>query len=306
VEPFALPEPDARPTVCPDAERAAEVCGRSVEADLHLLRQAALGVRPDALRAPDDNDDRTRYRWMVGHHGAFAAWRCLRDALRAAVDGTGPPDQAVRTAARMYDVYSVLFLYTGSCSAERYEATVRPEMMSRDPAFSGQWQRDYEGIPELVKRVRAMRSRRIAAPLTQAARLNHRVHMAVAKKLVPEGESLLKQAGGKTGASPSQAQRDLCDDYFAVRRQPVCEYTFAAQFIRRLAQVLCDISAHGLTDPDAPTPGFGPPHTGSVEAFEYKPATLLRGVAENIAGQAAFLPERTTAPPQAGLGHIPG
>ncbi|MFI7235761.1 hypothetical protein [Streptomyces cyaneofuscatus] len=283
VEPLFLPEPGTRPPACPHAEGR---CHQQLDADLDLLRQAATGMHPRALRAPEDTRRRTRYRWVVGHHAAFAVWQCLRRSLEEAEDGPGPPEPAIHTAARLYDVYSVLFLYTGGCPPRRYAETVRADMTARHPAFSGEWARDYQAIPELTKRVRALHPETTTAPLTEAARLNHRVHMAVARKLVPDGASLLQEAGRRPGKAPSEAERELYDDYFAVHREVVCESAFAAQLVRRLAQVLCDVCVYGLTEADSPPAGFGPPHTGSVEAFEYKAGALLRALAENLAATA--------------------
>ncbi|OEV32236.1 hypothetical protein AN219_00050, partial [Streptomyces nanshensis] len=70
-------------------------------------------------------DDRIRYRWLVGHQLAFVMWRLLRQTLE---DARCVPDaDMLDRAARLYDIYTLLLLYTGSCSAERYAATVRAD-----------------------------------------------------------------------------------------------------------------------------------------------------------------------------------
>ncbi|MFJ9892276.1 hypothetical protein ACIQPR_02980 [Streptomyces sp. NPDC091280] len=286
VEPLALPEPGTRPDPCPGGGRQRPPrCGQFLETDLGLIRAAAGGARPVALLAPEDPRRRARYRWAVGHHAAFAVWQQLRHALESTLTGPEPPTAAIRAAAGLYDLYSVLFLYAGSCSAQQYAATVRPDMTDHHPAFSGEWAPDHEAIPSLLKRVRAALPDTAALPLTGAVRLNHRIHMSVARKLVPDGASLLQQAGRPPGRGPSPAERDLYDAYFAVRRQRVCTSAFASQLVRRLAQVLCDIAVHGL--PGSPA---RPGHAEDIEALRLRAPELLRRLAEDT---AAGLPPRT-------------
>ncbi|MET8981192.1 O-methyltransferase [Streptomyces sp. NPDC004539] len=236
--PLHLPEPGTTPPAC--------ACRQPVEADLRVLRTATAGTRPNALRAPDDPRARARYRWLVGHHAAFAVWQHLRRTLETALDDP----TALLEAARLYDVYSVLFLYTGSCSPERYAETIRPGMTARHPAFSGEWARDHEGLTALARKVRDQYPAALAAPLTDAVRLNQRVHMKVAARLVPGGASLLQDAGRQPGRHPTPAEHDLYDTHFAVHRLPVCDSSLTAQLVRRLAQIVCDIAEHGLTDHD--------------------------------------------------------
>lgn len=288
VEILVLPDPAIRPGPCPRAGASNVGCGSMVNADLDMLLQAAMGVRPTVLRAPTDPDERTRYRWAVGHHAAFAVWQCLREALDLVAVDSSHPAPLLRRAARLYDVYSVLFLYTGSCSAKRYAATVRGDMLARHPAFSGEWARDFEAIPALTKRVCARYPGHISAPLVHAARLNHRVHMAVAKKLVPDGASLFRQAGRQRGIAPTPAERDLYDEHFAVHRNAVCFEFFKAQFVRRLAQVVCDIAVHGLTDTDGGMAGYA----DDIQPHEHKAVDLLSGLAEEIAIRAADISPR--------------
>ncbi|MEU6380378.1 hypothetical protein [Streptomyces sp. NPDC046909] len=270
LEPLLLPEPGRPPEVC----RRAPECRRPAEGDLRLLRQAAMGIPPGLLRAPDRPGDRARYRWILGHHAAIALWQRLRATLEAAARAPEPAEDLIGAAARLYDVYSVLFLYAGSCTAERYAATVRAEMTDRHPAFSGEWARDYEAIPGLVRRVLERHPRELTAPLAEAARLNHRVHMAVAEKLVPGGVSLLQEHGRRPGEGPTEEERDLYDAYFVVRRRPVCEPAYDAQLVRRLTQVLCDLAAHGLSEDR---------RMRVVRVVADRAVPLLRGLAEDVA-----------------------
>lgn len=299
VAPLLLPEPDTAPVACG--------CPQPVAADLRLLREPGA----DALRAPADPADRARYRWLIGHHAAFALWQRLRRVLERALDD---PAQ-LGPAARLYDVYSVLFLYTGSCSAERYAETIRPEMTARHPAFSGEWARDQEGLGALTRRVLARHPKPLARPLADAVRLNRRVHMAVAARLVPGGASLLQETGRRPGQGPTPAERDLYDRHFAVRRGEVCGAAFTAQFVRRLAQILCDVAAHGLSAPGlcdvaahesaalpgAPARGSAAPPRGLAQEsaapprdplspLTHRAAPLLRALAEDLAQEHLMHP----------------
>lgn len=286
VEPLVLPEPGVAPVPCPHAAAPrSPTCDQSLDTDLRLLRRCATSDGPGGLHAPDDPDAHARYRWMVGHHAAFGVWQCLRRALERATLEPGAPQTAIRTAAWLYDVYSVLFLYTGSCSARRYEATIRPDMTECHPAFSGEWARDYEEIPTLLRRVRARYPADVTAPLTEAARRNGRVHMAVASKLVPRSSSLLQEAGRQPGTHASPTERDLYDAYFAVHRRQVCRPAFTAQLVRRLTQILCDIEARPLADVNSPPPTIDGPHLDAVRTLHSRAAFLLRKTAEDLVAE---------------------
>ncbi|MEV6952644.1 hypothetical protein [Streptomyces sp. NPDC051183] len=243
---LVLPMPGAGFVSCSTASRNPADCARSLQEHQRLLEQAGHPHPPALLRAPADPDQRTRHRWLVGHQVAFAVWRLLADVLRALLEGRTPRPRLIRRAARLYDTYSLLLLYAGSCSAQRYAATVRADMAALDPAFSGQWTRDHTPVLELQREVRRAFPAASVALLTRAARLNHRVHMTVAELLVPDGVSLLQQTGRDAAQKPTEAERELSDDYFRVRRRPLCRDGFAAQIVLRLAQIRCDIAAHGL------------------------------------------------------------
>ncbi len=246
-----MPEEDfseCRPCPGPTCGRAAE----RIEGDLQTVADASRGCTPQRFPPPVAPDDRIRYRWLVGHQLAFVVWRLLRQTLEDAL--CVPDADMLDRAARLYDIYTLLLLYTGSCSAERYAATVRADMAAWHPALSGEWHRDHIRLPQLVRKVRTGQTTQLSAPLTKAVKLNHAVHMGVAEKLVPDGQSLLQRAGKQAGEDPTDHERDLIDAYFQVRRRPVCWEGFVAQAVRRLAQVLCDIAHHGLHD------GTSPPH----------------------------------------------
>ncbi|QLE74601.1 hypothetical protein FGW37_26110 [Streptomyces rectiverticillatus] len=248
---LVLPMPGTGLVPCPSTPYGPTDCARSLQEHRRLLDQATHPQPPDRLQAPADPDRRTRHRWIVGHQVAFGVWRLLADKLQALLDGPTPRPRLVHEAARLYDTYSILLLYAGSCSARRYAATVRADMAVRDPAFSGQWTRDHAPLLELQRQVRRAFPAPSVSPLTRAARLNHHVHMTVAELLVPDGVSLLQQTGRDPAQKPTEAERNLSDDYFRVRRRPLCHDGFAAQIVLRIAQIRCDIAAHGLNHENA-------------------------------------------------------
>lgn len=190
---------------------------------------------------PDDPVDRAVYRWILGHHGAFLAWRFLADALER---------QDVRGAVLGYDTYSSMLEYSGSCSRETYEEAIRPLMTAVHPAFSGRWARDHEPIPGLLRRMRAALGRERAAPLTEASRRNLLAHQKVMRKLVPDGPSLLRGSGRDVHAPPTDSERDLFDEFFLVRRGHCGEKRYRAQVGRVFAAIQADLERPDLERPD--------------------------------------------------------
>jgi hypothetical protein len=249
---------------------------RSVGTDYAILH-AMPGPRPTLLLPPNNEDYRIRYRWIIGHHAAFGLWQLLAQKLKEIEQAATPSCEAVHTAAQMYEVYSVLFLYTGSCSPSRYAATVRADMARCDPGFTALWARDYEAIPHLLLTIKQTHPQALIAPLLQASKLNHRIHMATAHRLVPNGPSLYQSARYNT-RHPTNSQRDLFDAYFLVERTLTCQRTRTAQLHRRIAQIICDITAYGLT-----------PTSPSVESYEattaqisYDALPILLGFADSL------------------------
>ncbi|TDD40924.1 hypothetical protein E1288_34335 [Saccharopolyspora elongata] len=299
VAPLVLTMPEEEPSPCPHVAEGMPGCTQPTEEDLRALRHAAHGGQPSVLQAPLDLVERIRYRWMVGHHAAFGVWQLQTRCLQAIADSPAPTTDDVHTAARLFDAYSLLFLYTGSCSAEHYAATVRAEMMACNAAFSGKWARDYEPVMLALRGIRNKHPESVIAPLTSAAKRNHRLHMAVAKKLVPNGASLLREAGHHPGHAPTGAERDVFDAFFQVQRRTLCRRAFAAQLVRRFAQVMCDIAAHRLSDPaSAPArqDAIPAPRDAALrdafEQFEEDAGDLLLRISEIVISQQVSLPRQ--------------
>lgn len=190
-------------------------------------------------RAPEDPDDLARYRWRIGHQLTFCVWRLLSERLATIAMEQRPVSETVAAGIALYDVCSMLLLYAGSCSPEVYLRTIRPEMADADPAFSGRWAREYEDIPGLLRVIRRTRPTAHVAGLLAAARTNQMVHMAVGKRLVPDGPSLLRQSSRKGEHPVTDRERDTFDAFFLVKRAAVSRSKFAAQ-IRALAGMVAD------------------------------------------------------------------
>jgi hypothetical protein len=259
-------------------------CAQPATADINLIRRASKGVLPAALSPPMDENERLHYRWLVGHHAAFAIWQMLTDFLAAMLRGPEPDGDAVVQAAGMLDAYSALFVYSGSCSAARYAATLRPMMRRCDPAFSGEWARDYKPFREALETTIRAHPKALVAPLVEARRASHRVHMTVAGALVPNGGSLLQAAGRRPGQIASPAEEDRFDTFFHVFRKPVCHRARAAQLLRRLAQINCDMFVHGLYPPGVPVPRLSGPHAHTVDRIISNVPAILRQCAELVYG----------------------
>ncbi|MDR6593482.1 L-tyrosine 3-hydroxylase [Saccharothrix longispora] len=212
--PLRLPMPDAGFADCaPPCRRPPLPPPVGVEAD------------PDALGW---------YRWMLGHHVAVCVWRLLCDHLPEA-----PANPAAgEVVADLYDAYSALLLYSGSCSPQTYATVIRARMKARHPAFSGTWARDYEQVSELLGRFRPFAGERVK----RALKTNRLVHMTVAKRLVPQGKSLLRESG-MDPTRTVDTDRDRFDEFFGVDRAEVCRDEFADQLADRVRLVLDDLAA---------------------------------------------------------------
>jgi hypothetical protein len=195
-----------------------------------------------ALEPPRDAAARAAYRWLLGHHIAFCIWRVLQNALQQlATDGV--TTEGLLCAAAWYDRYSAIQVYAGSCTPQLYGDVIRPSMVECDPAFSGAWARDYQAVLQTT----AALDLPIVNPLKDALKRHRRVHMTLAKLLVPEGESLLKQAGKRPTDDATEAECDRFDTFFGVERRPVTAQQFQAQLLRRVTAAWRDLAATPLS-----------------------------------------------------------
>ncbi|MEU3764976.1 L-tyrosine 3-hydroxylase [Amycolatopsis keratiniphila] len=168
------------------------------------------------------------YRWILGHHGSFVTWRLLSSAL-----GQRDLDEA----AALFDAYSALLLYAGSCTPELYATVVRPRMVARDPAMSGTWARDYRHINQQLSGIVPARG----SALKEAMKVNRLVHMSVAWRLVPTGGSLLRDSGHDVHDEPTLEEQDIVDDFFLLDRGPNCTSGFLVALRARITAILADM-----------------------------------------------------------------
>jgi L-tyrosine peroxygenase len=189
---------------------------------------------PGSRPAVGDDHVMGLYRWVLGHHVVFCVWRLMCDYLSQ----TGSEDALVE----LYDAYSALLLYAGSCTEEVYAAAIRSRMAACHPGFSGMWARDYERVHELLSRVRPITGRR----LQRAVRFNCLVHVTVARRLVPLGGSLRRDSGNQASVT-TDAERDLLDSFFRTERAPVCRHDFADQLTRRIILTLTDLATRSVS-----------------------------------------------------------
>ncbi|MFJ8311907.1 MULTISPECIES: L-tyrosine 3-hydroxylase [unclassified Streptomyces] len=211
-----------------------------------VLRETAFS-RP--LPPPATPEELYWFRWITGHQAVFALWQLIDDELELVVnDGV---ESAAARATSLIHAYSVLLVYTGSPTRELYERLIRPAMMLQHRSFSGRWARDYAAIPPRLRSLRA-RYRQTEAPdaiaeLNRAGRLNHQVHMAIAAKLIPDGDSLLRAGDGAAAlGAPTEDTSRLYDSFFATHRALRTRREVIAQLARRLRVILLDLHSNGL------------------------------------------------------------
>ncbi|WP_143116249.1 hypothetical protein [Lentzea xinjiangensis] len=183
------------------------------------------------------------HRWFLGHHGAFLVWRFIASSLDRVIRERN--SQSTHLAALGYDAYTVMLAYSGSCSREVYEDVIRPMMAAFDPAFSGRWARDYEPLPDLLRRARAALGPVAAAPLTAASKANLAAHVEVMRRLVPGGASLLRESG-RARVPTTDAERARFDEFFLVSRENACVSRYRAHRAAVLSAIGHDLAKHPL------------------------------------------------------------
>ncbi|MFF7635270.1 hypothetical protein ACFZB9_19255 [Kitasatospora sp. NPDC008050] len=257
LESLVLPEPGA---MIRDRSRHAPTYRTGLWQELALL---------DPLPQPTTAEELYWFRWITGHQAVFALWQLIDDELDLVLDN-GSPSAATR-AARMMDAYSVLLVYTGSSSRELYEQLIRPAMMLQHRSFSGRWARDYATIPPRLRTLRARYRKQPDAPtaiveLNRAGRLNHQVHMAIAAKLVPNGDSLLRSGDGLAAlGSPTEEAARLYDAFFVTQRAERTLPEVVDQLLHRLRVILLDLHSNGLYPPRSSGPAESPTDLGSAD-----------------------------------------
>ncbi|MET8759946.1 L-tyrosine 3-hydroxylase [Lentzea sp. NPDC004782] len=209
----------------------------------------STGVNADLtscpLPPPVDEVERAHQRWLLGHHVTFCVWRRLAGVLTRMRE-EGVQEVALDEAAAWFDRYSAMFVYAGSCGESLYRTAIRPSMAAVHPAFSGVWARDFTWVRRLLHELDIPPG----SSLMLAIKRNRLVHMKIARTLVPEGESLLKDTGRRAADGVLPREEDLFDRYFLVDRVSVPEVGFEAHAARRAAAVVHDLERYPVHLPE--------------------------------------------------------
>lgn len=243
--------------------------------------EAATGLSPlesyPTFAAPGQDAERLFwFRWITGHQLTFGLWQALRhqlvDVVEGAEFGHAPTVDEVDRCTALLRSVGGMFLYTASCNRDVYSTTIRNFMRLWHPGFSGTWAADYEGLPNLLGRACDLKSTDAALSeslgrLRRASADCHSVHLAAAKKLVPEGGSLLRDLRSDPGSLPEATSvRQVYDSFFLVRRAPVTMDEFEFSITLRGKRILQDLEVNGL-EPSGAVPAGEFPASLSTERF---------------------------------------
>jgi hypothetical protein len=241
VVPLVLPDPGIRYHT---GERG------PVEEQRALLRlETAAGPH----ETPESAEVLFWFRWIVSNQAVTALWQMLDDELALVLAEELPT--AARNAEALLEAYSALLIYAGSPTREVYHRLIRPAMALQHRSFSGRWAQDY--VPVMAK-LQALRKAYRAQPrpeliesLISASKRNHRTHVAVAAKLVPDDDSLLRAHDGGSLAQPNPELVRLYDAFYSTVRTLVPRENVVTQFLTRLRAILWDLRTNGLYPQEA-------------------------------------------------------
>ncbi|GIF09345.1 hypothetical protein [Actinoplanes siamensis] len=225
---------------------------RWLDGDLtEVLRQSAkLSADAGAPPAPDPHsiDQLLWFRWITGNQASSTFWQLLDDEL-ALVLSDGLPT-AARNAAALLDGYSALLVYAGVPTREAYARLIRPAMALQHRSFSGRWAVDYVPVMAKLLALRGAYRGRMApediARVIEASRVNHRVHVAVAAKLVPSDGSLLRANDGLTLSKSTPENVALYDAFYSTAREVTSRERVVTQLLLRVRAILQDLRVNGL------------------------------------------------------------
>lgn len=235
--------------------------------------------------APDTPDPivGAQHRWIAGHQLTFSVWRRLAEALESLTQGP-PSRRSVELAATLYDAYSVLLLYCGSCSPEVYADAIRPHMVRASPAFTGRWARDWQCVGIAMRHLRATVPSVVHGELHSAAIENVRVHRLIAARLIPDGQSLLQRSDRDKDATPTDEECDIYDAFFGVDSERRVYKDPNSLLQQRLSVVRKDLLADPLPVPCG-WEGFGVADRALVDRFHKDSVAILDDMEARINGR---------------------
>ena len=227
---------------------ACRLDGGDLSAVEHQLELMETAVEDAEVRA-ESVEQLFWFRWIVANQAVAALWQILDDeldlVLRAEVES------AARNAASLLDGYSVLLIYAGTPTRDLYMRLIRPAMARQHRSFSGRWAQDYVPVMEKLRVLRKVYRTR-ARPdfvdeLIDVGKRNHLAHVAVAAKLVPGEESLLRSHDGLASlGEPTEETVALYDAFYSTKRELVSRESVVEQLVFRLRAALRDLRTNGM------------------------------------------------------------
>ena len=221
----------------------------AVEHQLELMETAT----EDAEVRAESVEQLFWFRWIVANQAVAALWQILDDELDLVL--WAEVESAARNAADLLDGYSVLLIYAGTPTRDLYMRLIRPAMARQHRSFSGRWAQDYVPVMEKLRMLRKVYRAR-ARPdfvdeLIDAGKRNHLAHVAVAAKLVPGEESLLRAHDGLVSlGEPTDDTVALYDAFYSTKRELVSRERIVEQLVARLRAALRDIRTNGMYPAD--------------------------------------------------------
>ena len=231
---------------------------RAVERQLELMETATedAGIRADSV------EQLFWFRWILGNQAVAALWQILDDELDLVL--RAELEAAARNAVSLLDGYSVLLIYAGTPTRRLYHGLIRPAMARQHRSFTGRWAQDYIPVMEKLQRLRKIARAQpppdFVEELVEASKRNHRAHVAVAAKLVPGEDSLLKAHDGRGPLGEPTAERiALYDAFYCTGRALVSRESIVEQLIGRLRAALRDVRTNGMYPSDSDSSDEKPP-----------------------------------------------
>jgi hypothetical protein len=133
---------------------------------------------------------------------------------------------------------------------EAYRRLIRPAMGLQHRSFSGRWAVDY--VPVMAK-LHALRAAYRGTPpppdvarAIEASRVNHKVHVAVAAKLVPSDDSLLRANDGLALGVATPENVALYDAFYSTAREVCSREHVVVQLLLRIRAIRRDLRVNGL------------------------------------------------------------
>lgn len=233
---------------------------------------------PDEETLTVSTDTQFWFRWITGHQVILGLWNILGNELSHNVPSSD--EQSLNRCIQMFKASSVIFNYTGSCPHDFYHEKIRIFMSLFHGGFSGMWAADYRHIPRLIQKITRATTQpemqAIQQELKKAYEDSHLTHIEVAKRLVPEGESLLKKAK-KEGLKHKKIKKThsmIYDCFFLIHRNSISKEVLIESLDRRVEAIVTDLEK---------TP-FLPPlnNSDAIKTLQETMAMIKKGIATKL------------------------